>query len=320
MRTPSAFGAHWRVVDLVDYRATAASLDRVDIVVNCFAGPFTSFNLWLPELVAERGLAYLDVCGSYEYSDRLLRLSEVAARCGAMLITALGANPGVPGILLAANRPHFDVIESADIYFTMGSRLCGVSVAGLKELKHMFDVRPLAWLEDRWLPPRPSSRRAYADPPIGRQIYYGAALTRDLLCLPALLPIRQLRCWSGLESLTQMLVMYLGFKLRLTATDGSAERFMRLLRWLGRRPGYTDNLLIDVVCTGTRGDQHLTRHVAVSGNENHVTAMGVAIACEQVAAGKIWKPGAFVGPQIVDVAGFTTALPAYGVRYGETAS
>ncbi len=62
--------AGWRTIDLEKRESILGALKNIDLVINCFGGPFTGFNLDLPEAAVERGIHYLDVSGSYEYTER----------------------------------------------------------------------------------------------------------------------------------------------------------------------------------------------------------------------------------------------------------
>ena len=86
----------WITIDLNDIQSISSALANIDIVINCFSGPFTNFHLLLPDLASKQGIHYLDVAGSYEYAERFLTLNDQAVNNKSILITALGANPGIP--------------------------------------------------------------------------------------------------------------------------------------------------------------------------------------------------------------------------------
>jgi len=128
----TALNAEWRTIDISDAKSITPALANIDIVVNCFSGPFTNFSLLLPEISAQQGVHYMDVAGSYEYAGRFLTLNELAVTNNVTLITALGANPGIPGIALISAGQNFEELATGKIMFVLGAGLEGISVSSLK--------------------------------------------------------------------------------------------------------------------------------------------------------------------------------------------
>jgi saccharopine dehydrogenase-like NADP-dependent oxidoreductase len=305
----------WRTIDLNDKESILLVLDDIDIVINCFGGPFTHFNLFLPELSLERGIHYLDVSGSYEYTDRFLKLNELAFNNQSILISALGVNPGIPGIVFMNGKDTFDELKSGKIYFILGSKMEGISVSSLKELKYMFDIKPLVWHKTQWVVPRQKGLKEYIGEPFEKDIYLAASLSRDLLALPKLTNVSDLSFWSGSQDAFQGLIMILGLKLGLTKRDGSAQFLMNLLKKIGKKKGNISDALIKLEMVGKRNGVNQKVIFGMYCDENYATAIAPAIVCKQIIDGKITKYGAFVPPEIVPAVDFVDRLKKFEINF-----
>lgn len=309
------YQTEWRMVDIADTESVPAALADINIVVNCFSGPFTHFPLHLPEIAAERGIHYLDVSGSYEYVERFLKLDGIAKKNNATVITALGTNPGIPGLIVLNAKTEFDQLETAKIYFVLGSRLDGISVSSLKELKYMFDVKPLAWSNSHWTKPKSESVKEYIGKPFEKEIYLGAALTRDLLSLPALTGINELSFWSGSQNTIQGLTMIIGLKMGLTGSERGAQLLLWLLKKLGETKDGIADALVKVEISGRKNGLRQKQTVELYCEENYATAIVPAIVCQQLVEGKITQTGAFVPPEVVPAKDFVERLKKYNIHW-----
>lgn len=312
------FGAEWITIDLTDIQSISSALVNIDIVINCFSGPFTNFHLVLPELASKRGIHYLDVAGSYEYAERFLKLNDQAAENKSILVTALGANPGIPGIMVMNARHEFDEIDSCRIYFVIGSTFDGISVSSLKELKHMFDVKPLVWDKSQWSDASTKSIKEYMGKPFEKEIYMGLSLTRDLLAIPGLLQTNHISFWSGSQSTIQGLVMLIGLKIGMTRNDRLAQLLLKLLKKTGEGKNAVADVLIKVVITGIKDGIEHKKGYEMYCDENYATAIAPSIICQQIVEGKIAKFGAFVPPEVVPAKDFIDRLDKFKINFSLT--
>jgi saccharopine dehydrogenase-like NADP-dependent oxidoreductase len=305
----------WRTIDIGDAKSISSALPNIGVIINCFSGPFTHAPLLLPELSAKSGIHYMDVSGSYEYTERFLKLNELAVKNNMTLITALGANPGIPGIALMSAKDDFEMLESGRIVFVLGSRLDGISASSLKEMKHMFDVKPLIWEKPRWLKPNVSGCKEYIGKPFHKEVYLGASVTRDLLTIPELVDLDELSFWSGSQSIGQGLVMIAGLKLGLTRSDRGAQLLLNMLKQMGRTKQSMPDALIKVEITGMKQGIRQKRTMEMYCDENYATALAPAIVCQQIVEKKITRRGAFVPPEIVPATDFMDRLGKFAIHY-----
>lgn len=311
-------GAEWRTLDINHEQAISAALSDIDVVVNCFSGPFTHAPLLLPELSARHGIHYLDVAGSYEYAERFLDLNELALQNNVILMTALGANPGIPGIAVMSAKDDFDILESARILFVLGAKLDGISAASLKELKYMFEVKPLVWERSRWRAPSAQNVKEPVGAPFSREVYLSVSLTRDLLVIPELTGVKTLSFWSGSQFMGQGLIMLLGLKMGFTRSDRGAQLLLNGLKRMGRAKAATSDALLKIVIIGKRGGVHLKRTIELYGEENYASALAPAIVCQQIVENKITRRGACAPPVIVPATDFMKRLEKYPIHYSAT--
>lgn len=308
-------GTHWITVDIADKQSISSALVNTDIVINCFSGPFTHSPLTLPELALKRGIHYLDVAGSYEYAERFLKLNAQAVENKTILITALGANPGIPGIVLMSIKDEFDKIDSCKIYFIMGSSFEEISVSSLKELKYMFDVEPLVWEQSQWSKPSTKSIKEYVGKPFEKEIYMGLSLTRDLLVIPKLVQTNHISFWSGAQNTLQGLILLTGLKIGMTKNNNLAHLLLKLLKNAGNGKNAVADSLLKVEVTGEKEGIKNTKIFEMYCEEIYATAIAPSIVCQQIIEEKITKFGAFVPPEIVPAKEFVDRLKTFEIHF-----
>ncbi len=308
-RLATELGARSRVVDVTDPDACASGLEDTDIVVNCFVDVVEP-SLDLPEAAIARGIYYLDPAAvPVEYIERLLALSERAHAGGATLVTALGVNPGIPALLAIHVGKIFDPIDSVDVYFTMGSKLEGLSPLSLRGVGLMIKTRPLQWRDGDWRKPSLSGKKRFVGAPFERQVYFGSAMiTPDLLDVPRIIRSKDFTFFSGMGQTLQGIVLLLGIKLGATHTHRRAERFLRVLRWLGKGDGATNDIGLEVVVVGEKDGRRQRRSVSMHCREEYATALALAILCRQIARGQVTNRGAFVPQQVAAIGDFVEQL------------
>ena len=217
-----------------------------------------------------------------------------------------------------SGKDEFDELESGKIYFIMGSKFDGISASSLKELKHMFDMKPLVWYKPHWTDPKERGLKEYVGKPFDQDIYLGGFLTRDLLVLPELTTVNELSFWSGSQSTFQGLVMIIGLKLGLTRSDRAAQILLNILKKIGKTKNGISDALIKIEMIGKKGGVRQQRIMEIYCEENYATALTPVIVCQQIIEEKITRYGAFVPPEIVPAKDFMEQLGKYKIHYSAT--
>lgn len=309
-------GASWRRVDVSDAAQLPQALEGVQTVINAFSGPFTGVPLSLPEAALAAGVHCLDVSGSWEYSERVLTLHDRALERGVACITGLGANPCLAGLLLLSHRSHLDTVESGDIWFAMGEGLAhGMSVPALMELYHMFAVPPKVW-KGAWVDPETTSGTAML---AGRKVYFGPSITRDLLPVPQIMGLQELKVWNGSMSTLEGVLLLLGMKLGWPRTAPGAARMKRWMEALSKPRGPHPDIQLRVVARGQRGGRPLERALTLAMDELVATALVPSLVACQVADGTLTARGALLPAHAVPVEDFLRRLQEHvqvGVEEG----
>lgn len=302
-------------IDINDEKSIASSLKDVEVVINCFGGPFTHAPAFLAEFAAKSGIHYMDLSGSYEFTERFLKLNDLAAKNKSTMITSLGSNPGIPGIAVMSAKDNFDTLESAKIVYVLGAGLEGISAPSLMELKHMFDVKPLVWSNSQWNKPKTMTTKEYIGRPFNREIHMSPFITRDLLVIPELTGVDNFSFISGTQFMGQGLLMILGLSLGLTRTERGARFLLNVLKRMGKSKGSTSDALIKIEATGVNKGVRQKRTIEMYCEENYGTALVPAIVCQQLIENKIMRYGAFVPAEIVPAADFMTRLGRFPINY-----
>ncbi len=290
----------WIRFDLNNNESVLNGLKGMDIVINCYL-PSDSYHTKLAEAAIERQVNYLDVSAFNGYCGRIMQLNSLAEEKGATLVTALGAYPGIPGLILANSGDYFSEISSADIYFVLGGKLQGLTPLSLMGVQYMMDVPPLVWESNQWQKPRVTGTRESIGKPFNKEIFFSPGMiTHDLHMIPETVKIDKISSWSGMENLLQGLVFFIGMKLGWAGSEKKAARFLKLLKLMGKRRKSHPEMALKVVVKGIKDGKPMKRIVEINGTEDYLTALVPVLACDQLIDGQISQKGAFTGPQIVE--------------------
>lgn len=317
-RHAGTLGAESCFVDVDNQESVRKAIEDVDIVVNCCVGIRPHLNV-VDACLQRQRVVYLDLAGvPLNYYKSILDCHDRAVEAEATLVTGLGVNPGIPGIVLADNPYHFDVVEDVDVYFTLGAKLEGLSLMSLEGVGEMVKAQPLAWKDGRWQQPEQKSRTMFVQRPFHKKIYFGrGAVTGDLIHLPFLKSTQNINMWSGMESAFQGMMFILGIRMGLTRSRWWASQFLRFLRFLGRSDRYTNDAHLKIEITGTRDGRNKKRVVQLMAAEEMLTAVAAAIVVQQVLDGKVTQRGAFLPPHIVSVSEFVDRLKDFDIGFWE---
>ncbi len=307
---------NWKEIDLENETSIKEALSEIDIVINCYI-PSGDFNTFLPEIAAKNGINYLDVAGFNNYNERVMGYNKKAVDNKVSLITALGLYQGMPSLILASNKDHFDKIDSVNIYFTSGGKMDSLSVLSLQGINLMMNVTPTFWNGEKWAKTDGRGTKEYIPEPFNKKIsFYPFMITYDLLRVPEIVKCNKIVMWSGTESLFQGLIFLIGMKMDFANNIKKANKFIKVLRFLGRNKN--ENYSMKIVTNGIKNSKNIERIVEMNAPEEILTAIVPVIVCQQIADGEIKKSGAFTGPEVVDVDKFIDSLKENKIDYKET--
>lgn len=311
------FDCEWQVMDLDDLESIKVNLHSIDIVINAFI-PSDAYHVDLAEMAIGAGTHYLDVNAFIGYSERVMKLDPVAKEKDVTLITALGAYPGIPALLIADAMHHFSEIKSSNIYFAMGGKLEGMTPLAISGLDYMMNVTPMKWKDDHWENAEMKGTSEIMGEPFNKKIgFFPGMITYDLLKIPDMVKIEQIANWSGMENALQGMILYFGVKLGLGKNEKRAKKFLGLLKFLGKSMRYHPDTALKIVVDGIQDGTQKKRTIELHHTEDYLTALIPVLACEQLIGGQIEKRGAFTGPQVFDTGALIDGLKDSLVAYHE---
>ncbi|MCP4022688.1 MAG: NAD(P)H-binding protein, partial [Desulfobacteraceae bacterium] len=161
----------WIRIDLDNGESISKALKDIDIVINCYL-PSNNYPVRLAKSAIEQQTHYLDVSAFNGFCRRVIRLNPLASEKGVTLITALGAYPGIPGLILADAREHFSEIHSAEFYFVMGGKLEGLTPLSLMGVHYMMDAPALVWDTNQWQKPQATGAQEAISEPFNKNIFF----------------------------------------------------------------------------------------------------------------------------------------------------
>ncbi len=305
----------WIHIDLDNSESISNGLKDIDIVINCYI-PSDNYPIKLAEIAVERRVNYLDISAFNGYCKRVIQLNPLANEKRVTLITALGAYPGIPGLIIADAREYFSEIKSAEFYFVMGGKLEGLTPLSLMGVQYMMDSSPLVWNTSQWQKPQVTQTQEPISEPFNKKIFFSPGMiTYDLHIIPETMKIDKIAYWSGIENLVQGLVFLVGMKLGWAGNEKKATRFLKLLKFFGKGGKNHSEIALKAVVQGIKDGKQINRIMEIHGVEDYLTAVIPVLVCDQLIDGQINQRGAFTGPQIVDthtlIQSFRNTVPGY---------
>lgn len=309
----NALGVAWLQLDATDEAQVAKAVADIDVIINCFI-ELDRVAPVVARVAARLGKIYLDVAGvPLEHLHAVKAMDAAARETGAVLLTGLGVNPGIAGLLLQLHAQQFGPVVRSELLFVLGSDLRDVSLLSMRGLGKMINLPPQIWKNGAWRSPETSSLQRHIGPPFEKKIWLGPSLiTPDIALLPHKYPIQEIYFWSGIENLIQSMAMIYGIRLGLANGEQSAKRFLQVLKWLGGKTA-THELNVTLISTGLQNSQPVEATTSIRGSEMFATAIAPVVACKMLAQNRPASGGAFYPTEILDPAVFTQLLPGLGV-------
>ena len=305
----SKFNAEAVYIDTDNILSIEEAVKNADIVINCFID-IDKVNTDVAKTVIKFGKIYIDPAGvPNEHLRAIIALHNEAVAGNALVVTGLGVNPGIIGILLQNHASRFEEVTESEVYFTLGSNFEDISVLSLRGVGKMTSIPPKALVNGNWIKPVQSSKKYFIDSPFRKKIFFGASsFTPDIECIPDLKKVKKLIVWSGIERFLQSMVFIFGIKFGYTKTDKKAESFLKFLNYLGRNKKYHPELNLTILSKGKANGKSYQRKTTFSCTEVKATAIAPVLLCKQLIESEINQKGAYYPVQITNTEDFIKRL------------
>ena len=312
----SKFNAEAVYIDTDNILSIEEAVKNTDIVINCFID-IDKVNTDVAKTVIKFGKIYIDPAGvPNDHLHAIIALHHEAVAGNALVITGLGVNPGIIGILLQNHASRFEEVTESEVYFTLGSNFEDISVLSLRGVGKMTSIPPKIFTDGNWIKPVQSSKKLFIDSPFNKKIFFGAsAFTPDIEFMPDLKTFKKISIWSGIERFLQSMVFLFGIKLGYTKSDKKAERFLKFLNYLGRNKKYHPELNLTILTMGKANGKSYLRKTTFCCTEVKATAIAPVLLCRQLIESEINQKGAYYPVQITDTEDFIKRLADSGIGF-----
>lgn len=314
----SEIGVSWKYIDISDKDSIRNALDGIDVVVNCY-NDINSANIIVAEMACDLGIKYLDVAGiPMDHLKSIKALHQKAIDNNALLMTGIGLNPGMVGVVLKNHCDSFDEILDSEVFFTLGSDMEDMSVLSIRGMSMMMSLPPKFWNGKEWIKPMKSSVKSFVGDPINRDIYFGPGLiTPDIESITDNYKIESIKIWSGVESLYQSIVMLIGIKLGFASSDKKASKLLKYLKSIGSNKKFHLESHILVNSTGFKDGKKIAKNTSFYCSEVFATALAISLVCIQLSEGIYQMSGAFYPTDIIDHIDFIKKLESSNINFKE---
>jgi saccharopine dehydrogenase-like NADP-dependent oxidoreductase len=303
-------------VDTDNILSVEEAVRDTDIVINCFID-IDKVNTDVAKIACKLGKIYIDPAGvPNEHLYAIKALHDEAVAGNALLVTGLGVNPGIIGILLQNHASRFDEVPESEVFFTLGSDFEDISVLSLRGVGKMTSVAPKMIVNGNFVKPLKASKKQYIESPFNKQIFFGAsAFTPDIEKISELTKIKQVSIWSGVERFLQSMVFIMGIKLGYTKSDKKAEKFLKFLKYLGRNKKYSPELNLTILTKGITAGKSYLRTSSFSCTEVKATAIAPVVFCKQLIENESSRKGAYYPVEIINSEDFINRLSNADIHF-----
>ena len=123
-------------VDATDHDALVETIRGHDVAASAL-GPFYRFEVPLAEAAIEAGADYCSVCDEFDATEAVFdRCDESAKENGRIVLTGLGASPGVTNVCVRYLADALDSVKRADVHVYLPLTAGG----GEAVIRHLFHV------------------------------------------------------------------------------------------------------------------------------------------------------------------------------------
>lgn len=123
-------------VDADDHDDLVRAMRGFDVAASAL-GPFHRFEVKLAKAAIDAGVHYASICDEWDAAEAVIDGCDVSARkSGVIVLTGLGASPGVTSVGFRALHDRFDRLRNVDIYCCVPLEVGG----GPAVIKHILYV------------------------------------------------------------------------------------------------------------------------------------------------------------------------------------
>lgn len=297
-------------LDINDPAEVDASLDEVELVINCIDQPEPT----LLRSTVRRGLKYLDITADMDYWRKAMALQDEARMHGGSALLGAGLLPGIANVMARAAVARAGKVESLNtaVLLSLGDSF------GPAALDYMLAAasEPFTVMEDG----RERTVKNFTDgkpvdfpAPIGGRTVYRFALP-DQIFYPHTLntPAAATRFALDPPWMTALMALLakVGF-LSLLRIKGLRRAVTRLFDWMQQNYRGNETYALHV-CAQGNGSSACTS--LVGANESTATALGAALMARMLIEGEIDKPGVWLPEQVIEPEPFFKKLKGRGLH------
>lgn len=127
-------------LDVYDRSALENALRGAGLVINC-VGPYVGGGVEIARAALEAHVAYFDLASEQEHYRRLLALDDNGRQTNSLILTGVGAYPGLSGIMLKALLQKYPNADSGEMALVSGQHVdpsagAAQAVSGVIELAY----------------------------------------------------------------------------------------------------------------------------------------------------------------------------------------
>jgi saccharopine dehydrogenase-like NADP-dependent oxidoreductase len=305
-----------RPVDAGDHRSLVEAMRGYDVAASAL-GPFYRFETKLATAAVEAGAHYASVCDDWSAAQAVLaEVDEPARRAGRIVLTGLGASPGVTNVGIRHLVGQLDRVRRVDVNVYQ-PLTAGGGEAVLKHMLYIISGDVAGWRQGgQVMLPACSEAHMVEFPRYGRIKVWNMGHTE-----PVTIP----RFISGLEECN----FFMGFgrgaalfvwpaRRGLFASDRRIDAVARLMapieRLTGGREPKPGAIRVDV--WGEKEGEEVHKVVCGLGQMRDVTGLSLSVGAQMVARGEVLEEGggAYAPEACLEPEPFMTAMREKGLE------
>lgn len=307
---------HARSVDANDQQTLVEAMRGHDVAASAL-GPFYRFETKLVSAAIETGVDYASICDDWSAALAVLaEFDEPARRAGRIVLTGLGASPGITNVGIRHVAGQLDRIRRVDVN-VFQPLSAGGGEAVLKHMLFIISGEVAAWRQGRQVMlPACSEARVVEFPRYGHIKVWNMGHTE-----PVTIP----RFISGLEECNFFMGFGRGASLfiwparrGLFASDRRIDLVARLLAPIERLTGGREPMpgAIRVDVWGEKGGEEVHRVVSGIGKMREATGLSLSVGAQMLARREILpeEGGAYAPEACLKPEHFLSAMKAKGVH------